>query len=310
MADTKISALSAASTLDGSELLPVVQGGSTVKATAAAIAALASGGGGGNGLLAVDASTLGPSVSALAAGTHAAYAGFKFTGAAAGMSLPIAHGDVRGYLIDASGMTGTYAVLHSYDGTTLDDGFRVTAGDVGIVEFNGGAYKVIGGTFAYYPATLASTGPFFFRVRKDVAQRQTSPYLGVATISWSTVDLNSTGLADSALFSTSNNTRIVVPSGSGYTKVRLRCCLAPGYQSVYFSKWFFKNGVGQPLDGAYNQSGYVDGNLNGSALFEWESPIIMCSEGDYFEAQVYNQNGGGITLYEDWNTYFEAEFYK
>lgn len=40
MADTKISALTAASTLDGSELLHVVQAGADRKATAAAIAAL------------------------------------------------------------------------------------------------------------------------------------------------------------------------------------------------------------------------------------------------------------------------------
>jgi hypothetical protein len=45
MADKKISALTAAGTLDGTELVPVVQSGSTVKTTTAAIAAL---GGGGN----------------------------------------------------------------------------------------------------------------------------------------------------------------------------------------------------------------------------------------------------------------------
>lgn len=40
MADTKISDLSAASALDGTELVPIVQGGETVRATASAIAAL------------------------------------------------------------------------------------------------------------------------------------------------------------------------------------------------------------------------------------------------------------------------------
>jgi hypothetical protein len=41
MADSKISDLTAASALDGSELVPIVQGGSTVKATAQDIADLA-----------------------------------------------------------------------------------------------------------------------------------------------------------------------------------------------------------------------------------------------------------------------------
>ena len=45
MADTKISAMTSAAALDGTELVPVVQGGANVKATTQAIADLAGAGG-------------------------------------------------------------------------------------------------------------------------------------------------------------------------------------------------------------------------------------------------------------------------
>jgi hypothetical protein len=72
MADKKISALTAAGTLDGTEEVPVVQGAATVKTTTAAIAAL---GGGGMTLLA--AAAISSPVTSLVLALTGSYSSYK-----------------------------------------------------------------------------------------------------------------------------------------------------------------------------------------------------------------------------------------
>lgn len=116
--DSTVSALAAASALAGTELVPVVQGGATVKATAQAIANLASGSGGlttlvmsANDPVSTTAGEAVPGMStSLAPGTY------QVKGLIAWQSAATTTG--AAYWVNCSGGTVTLNVGHTYTTTT------------------------------------------------------------------------------------------------------------------------------------------------------------------------------------------------
>ena len=91
-----------------------------------------------------------------------------------------------------------------------------------------------------------------------------------------------------------NNSRLTVPSGVNYVRLKARIGFAPnsnGYREAYFYKNGSSTFKGNALAISDNLTGLV------TTVLELSSPVLSVTAGDYFEVLVYQDSGANLDTF-------------
>jgi hypothetical protein len=214
MAEIKISQLSSGTTLDGTEVVPIVQGGATVKVTTQDIADL----GGGGGVTSVDMTTpAGLTVTGApitGAGTLALnlQSGYSIPTTANQSNWTTAYNDSITSANLSYGGASTNLVLNQQDGGTISTGLIAGAASVGEFVFYNGS------NLAYAP--LNATTPLSYNNGTNtfsISQSGASTDGYLSSTDWNTFNGKQASLVSGTNIKTINSTSLL---GSGNVAVQ------------------------------------------------------------------------------------------
>lgn len=196
-------------------------------------------------------------------------------------------------IASAWSMNGTGAVIQVVEGDYFELIARI--GGAGAVDINASidtwfSLEVVKGAVKPTPVEVRGA-------RLKLTSDQTG-LTGTAILSWDVAARDTDGF-----FSTSNPTRITVPTNSGITKARINFgsfATGAAANERHFCD-LFKNGI-QLDDGGFFLD---DGHAGTSRSLSGSSAILDVSEGDYFEIDYSVTSGTDVLEIEQ--TYFEIE---
>lgn len=278
MANKEISALTAAATLDGTELVHVKQGANSRRTTLQAIANLAS--------ASVTAWKQVVRVATVSAGTLAS--SFEAGDTVDGVTL--AAGD-RILIKDqvAGAENGIYIVEASGSPTRASDantGSELVGALVPVSEGTSNADRIFQCT-TNATITLGSTSLTFAQFRgapfrgamvKKAADQTGANYSAGVAIAWDGEVYDTDSIHDNV----TNNTRLTVPAGVSYVRVGCNLSLAAVTTDVVITLDILKNGVSS-FDGATGDKSSTGTTI---PLLSLSSGPVPVSASDYFEARL------------------------